>query len=52
MCVCVCVCVCLSFIFLFGFVQVSDRSSLQAIDEAEEWSQHNAKKLIDTSEKR
>ena len=48
------VCVYLLFflIFLFGFVQVSDRSSLQAIDEAEEWSQHNAKKLIDTSEKR
>ena len=47
-----CVSIFYFLLFLFGFVQVSDRSFLQAIDEAEdEWSQHNAKKLIDTSEK-
>ena len=47
-----CVSIFYLLLFLFGFVQVSDRSFLQAIDEAEdEWSQHNAKKLIDTSEK-
>ena len=41
---------CVCFYFLLAFIQVSDRSLLQAIDEAkEEWSQHNAKKLIDTS---
>ena len=41
------------FELLYLFIlQVSKRSLFQAIDEAEdEWSQHNAKKLIDTSEK-
>lgn len=40
---------CSSFVYS---IQKSERSFLQAIDEAEdEWSQHNAKKLIDTSVK-